>query len=292
MSLYEKVNRIIFIPTFRCQNRCRYCDYKWETIEQDKSYKLNAFGNEWTIDSELHWAYWLATLAPFRPYHLSLTGGEPTLYTGLVDLIEHLPRSCSWDITSNTMVEYAIDKITPANILTWTASYHYHHMDKFLANIKVLRQRGFPITVTLVLMPDNIEQVKEAITEFNKHFLRVNIHPVLKQGFNWNEHKDVLNQMDDIIKTIDSERLIKLIRDIRHEWQPDGAVESCPAGKEYFLVFPDGMVYRCYSHALARKCEPMAHISELKLNEKDEPCDGGCIFPCDIQCQRREHLVL
>lgn len=292
MSLYENVTRIIFIPTFRCQNHCSYCDYRWQMDEGGKGYGLEAFGNKWHFTREEHWAYWLAALSRFRPYHLSLTGGEPTLWGGLVDLIEHLPRSCSWDITSNSLEEYAVDKITPANIRTWTASYHYHSLDRFLKNIKVLRQRGFPVTVTCVLTPTNIEKIKEAIKEFNKHFIRVNIHPLLKQGFDWNEHKDVIKEMVDIVSGMNNDKLIKVITDIREHFVPDGPKDKCAAGKNYFVAFPDGRIYRCYSHALSVGAQPMAEVGDLVLSNEDEPCAGGCIFPCDVQCQRGEHLQL
>lgn len=292
MSLYDNVTRIIFIPTFRCQNRCSYCDYRWETIEKDKSYKLSAFGNEWIIREELHWAYWLAALSKFKPYHLSFTGGEPTLWNGIVDFVEHLPRSCSWDITSNTMNEWAVDKMMPSNIRTWTASYHYQGTEKFLQNIKVLRQRGFPVTVTLVLTPDNLEKVKEAVVTFNKSFIRVNIHKLLKQGHSWKGHELVIAGLKKFIAEHNKEKLVKYIDLIRDEFQKDGAVKECSAGKNFMVAFPDGRVYRCYSHALSEGKEALGNITTFERHEKLQPCEGGCIFPCDLECQAGRHLDL
>jgi MoaA/NifB/PqqE/SkfB family radical SAM enzyme len=286
----QDFNRIIFIPTFRCQNRCSYCDYDWKVIEENKTYSLDAFGNHWTIKTELPWAYWLAALSRFRPYHLSLTGGEPTLWNGLVEFIEHLPRSCSWDITSNTLNEYAVDKMMPANIRTWTASYHFNNTEKFLQNIKVLRQRGFPVNVTLVLTPTNLEKVKKAVDLFNESYLRCNVHPMLKQGHDWNKHKKVLHDMYAYLRQIKSDSLIKFIDDIPKHYKPQGAKEKCPAGKNFWIAFPDGNVYRCYSHALSEAKKPMGEIAVFQPNKNDEPCEGGCLFPCDIQCQRGEHL--
>jgi MoaA/NifB/PqqE/SkfB family radical SAM enzyme len=292
MKPNENLTRFIFIPTFRCQLKCSYCDYSWKVIEQDKEYQLEAFGHKWIITEELNWAYWLYALSRFRPYHLSFTGGEPTLWNGIVDFIEHIPRTCSWDITSNTLIDWAIDKILPVNIRTWTASYHYHHTDDFLKNIKLLRVKGFPVTVTLVLRHDNIEKVKEAIALFSKSFIRTNIHPMLKKGYSWDDYPDTLPALQEYVKTIDKEKLVKIIWQIRKTFEPDGAKEKCAAGMNFFTLFPDGSAWRCYSHALNAGKPPLGKIWEVNKTESKTPCDGGCIFPCDIDCQNDEHLKL
>ena len=35
-----------------------------------------------------------------------------------------------------------------------------------------------------------------------------------------------------------------------------------------------------------REWEPIGVAGKFRLWEEGRPCEGGCIFPCDIQCQK------
>lgn len=274
-------NRIIFIPTWRCQLNCSYCDYSTKCKEGEKGYKVQAFGNEFFIKEEMHWAYWLALLARFKPYHIEFTGGEPTMWEGIVEFISHLPDDSSWAMTSNTLIEKACQLITPSKTLCWTASYHFHHKDQFRDNLKLLRLRGFPLAVTMVATPKNEEKVLEMMDEFEDGNIAVNIHPMITKGFEWGADKVIIDRLRKRAMQSNNENM-RVVDLIRKTWQPDGAYGECVAGCNYFTLFPDGQVYRCYADALTERRQ-MSTIWNVELNKEALPCDGGCIFPCDIE---------
>jgi sulfatase maturation enzyme AslB (radical SAM superfamily) len=276
---------IIFIPTFRCQRKCFYCDYRWKTIEEHRSYSMKAFGHDWMFREELHWAYWLTALYKWKPYHLEITGGEPTLWIGLIELIDHLPKACTWSITSNSLNDGVIDSMEPSCCKGWAASYHYDDTDKFMTNLKLLRMKGFPIKVTLVLTPHNIQKVKESMEMFSEKFIRVSVHPLLKQGHNWSDNEDVLTDIQEYIKKNDPEKLIEIITDIPKEYKPLGPIDECMAGSRYVTAFPDGRIFRCYTHALSEQRPPLGHVKDVQLRSESYSCDSGCIFPCDKCCR-------
>ena len=182
------MTKFIFIPTWRCNLRCPYCDYRPEGNAE--GLKLRAFGKEFDIGVEILWPMWLLFLNRFRPYHLEMTGGEPLCYEGLPDLLAHLPLGSSWGITSNTLDE-SCRRMLPQNCGGWTASYHYHSDEAFWRNIEALKAKSLYPRVTLVLKPDNTEKVKAAMEKALSLKVGSNIHPILKQGFDWKENKKI-----------------------------------------------------------------------------------------------------
>ena len=74
---------------------------------------------------------WLAGLERFAPYHLELTGGEPSLYPGLAELLAGLHEGCAWSITSNLLTEAAL-RLPLEHCASFTASWHGSPIPDFL----------------------------------------------------------------------------------------------------------------------------------------------------------------
>jgi MoaA/NifB/PqqE/SkfB family radical SAM enzyme len=264
------MRKIIFVPTWRCNLKCEYCDYSVNNL--DKGYIVKAFDNSFFVNNELKWSDWVKYLSRFEPFLLEMTGGEPTLYPELDLLLNHIGRSCKWAITSNSLNHEMIHKLPYDNCISWTASYHYHSNTEFIGNLAHVRNQGVNVRVTLVFTPDNYKQCIEAIHTFVPYF-GINLHPMLKQGFSWENHRDIWNTMQGY-----SGGRVIFVGNISDKWQPD-RYEKCDAGDKYFALMPDGMVRRCYSHIMTDKNE--GHIREYVPNGEKRECNIECCFPCD-----------
>lgn len=271
------MTKIIFIPTWHCNLACSYCDYTTKSNNTD-GYILEGFHKVRTIGRELSPEEWLKYLDKFRPYLLEMTGGEPTKYLQLPELLKSLPEDCKWATTSNTLLTEQIEKLPSYNCLSWTASYHYHSDDKFIANLMFLRKRGILARVTLVLTPQNADTCFSKIEQFVNLGFGVNIHPVLKQGFSWAKDMDIWNKAQSMIS-----KAVCFVSDIPFEWKPERYF-SCKAGDGYFCVLPDGQVLRCYSEIFTDNNR--GHISDYKMPSGLRECNIDCMFPCDRQVEK------
>jgi len=266
------MRKIIFVPTWRCNLKCPYCDYRTEK-NTGEGYKLLCFGKEWLIERECTWQDWARKFERFAPFHLELTGGEPTIFPGLPKLLAHLPVGCTWGLTSNTLQN---PSDYPAhNCKGWTASWHDVNKEKFLQNIATLRSKGINTRVTVVITPENIRRTIEAIIEFVKAGIGVNVHHVLSQGFDWEEYPDEL----EMIRNLDSGNgKVSYISTIATRWEPKH-FPMCNAGGDYFMVLPDGKVLPCYSALLWDG--GVGHIDLYTPDDSYKPCGRDCIFDCD-----------
>lgn len=258
------MNKIIFIPTWRCQLKCSYCDYEF------KEGAINCFGRTIPVGKEKDYTDWLYALNKFSPFLLEMTGGEPTLYKDLPKLLSNLPGKCKWAVTSNTLAD--VSDYPANNCLCWTASYHYHSDEKFKENCYILKNKGIPLKITMVATPDNIDLLKRKIKEF-KHFL-IHIHPLLKQDVNWDNYPEQWKQMQKLNRP----GKVKVIDKIRPAWNVS-RFEKCNAGGYYFLLFPDGKVYRCYSAILEQ--DNLGDVENYIPDCSMKECGYSCIFPCD-----------
>ncbi len=282
-----KKTKFIFAPTFRCNLRCSYCDYRFK-IEDDKSITLDCFEQTWNFAKEIRWLEWIALLARFRPYHLELTGGEPLEYRDLPELLAHVPADSIWAITSNTLNTEVLKAIEPDNCKFWTASYHYHSRTKFVDNLEWLKLRGFPVRVTLVLTPDNLDQVTSVIDDFRRVAVMANVHILCKQDFSWldtPEKREVLEAAEKLHDGV----WVNVVQGIARTWATH-RFTSCDAGRDYFALMPNGQLLRCWSDIISKFT--LGHIMTYEPpSEGLRQCDQPCVFPCDLEPEKGECYV-
>jgi len=276
--LFIKMLKIIFIPTWRCNLKCAYCDYEVKKI-QGTGYLFRAFDRIHSVDRELNWYEWLAYLERFEPYLLEMTGGEPLMYKNLDKLTRHLPHHSRWAITSNTLNRELIKKLPEHNCLSWTASYQFCEDDRFISNLFLLKIKGLKPRVTVVITPQNHQFAFKKIKWLTDLGYCVNIHPVLKKDFSWQEQMDI---WDKAKAFADGDR-IRFIDDISYRWV-EHRYDFCEAGKNYFMLLPDGRVLRCYSQILTEK--DLGYIWNFAPHSIMMPCNMGCVFPCDRQVRK------
>ena len=234
------------------------------------------------VEGELHWAYWLATLERFRPYHLEFCGGEPTCYDGFVHITQHLAYDCSYAVTSNTLKTDVIKYMQPRNSLCWTASYHYKMFDSFRLNVDLLKRKGFKVNVTMTITPDNWKEADEMLASIASYGVGMTVQPAITEDFSWDDHKDILDQFRKRQSEIPFS-VNPIDRPLDKRLEPQSA---CSAGTNYFILFPDGKVYRCLGGVAYRQQKPMGHILDFQPNAFEHPCDFGCVYSCDLDALR------
>jgi len=220
------VRKVVVNLTWRCQLQCPYC---W----------VRALG--WhTRKGELHWknwAWWIRRIP--KLFVVDFSGGEPLLYPGIVELIEHIQRGrFFWAMTTNLVDMATMERITPRGCGALNVSYHPGSPPDFVGRIERLKQLGFVPRVNVVQHPS----VPEVPT---------GLHPVDRfpyQAFSEGE-------------------------------AVDGIPRRCNAGWEHFVADPLGRVHRCAVWMQKSQLPMGTIAQEvdfLLLPDSLRPCEIGC----------------
>ncbi|MGH7488978.1 MAG: radical SAM protein, partial [bacterium] len=144
-----------------CNYRCSYCFASPQTLGQ----KLRTFATP---------QQWRAAFdATDRTWLLHITGGEPSIYPGLVDLCETLAErhylSLNSNLTHGSLADFA-RRVDPSRVNFINAGFHLEERDRrsghaaFVANGEALCARGFSLLVSLVATPAALERFDDAAT--------------------------------------------------------------------------------------------------------------------------------
>jgi MoaA/NifB/PqqE/SkfB family radical SAM enzyme len=262
---------IIWIPTWRCQNQCNYCDYR---LEND--HICLAFGTKISA-REIEGDHWITFFKRLGKNHIELTGGEPTLYKPLPEILRSLPGT--WAITTN-LLDKAVRELPLENCTCITASYHRNNDKKFFSNVDYFVEKNALIRVTIVATPYNLPDLKDEIANIRSHKVNVNIHPILQQDFEWPQ------PLYDFIHEMHNPPEVFVVKDIPPKWQEGQRHSRCSLGDSSYMVLgPDGAIYRCYND-LVRGVN-ISDIGKPFMRRKSRECDVNCCFPCDSQAFTR-----
>ena len=107
-----------------------------------------------------------------------LTGGEPFLVPNLNDLcnsIEHKGHYISMNTNLTLPVNKFIEQVNPNRFLFINASVHYPyrklHMAPFMRHYRQLRETGFFVYSTVVMIPDDFEEIAGFIRDYQSQGL-------------------------------------------------------------------------------------------------------------------------
>jgi MoaA/NifB/PqqE/SkfB family radical SAM enzyme len=253
------------MPTMLCQLRCEVCHFKIE--HNFEGYSFTAYDTKQDIKKELEWHEWLLYFNRFRPYHLELSGGEPTIYPGFKELINHLPPDATWAITSNTLSD-SLEGIPFKQCKHWTASYHLGASKKVFTKNLYFLQEKVDLSVSIVVEFNNFEPCIDEALYFRKAGFKVNILRELNPGISWEN-----TQQWNILLKMRDKGFNVVEDDIPSNYNFESGF-SCLAGCDYFCAMPDGKVYDCYSNAMTAR--PYGHIKDIVLNLKIH----DCFYPC------------
>ena len=143
-----------------CNYRCGYCFFPPSVLGEKLT--VHAAPEAWAQAIDRTGLTWL----------LHVTGGEPTIYPQFAELLQRLTAkhylSFNSNLTNRSVVDL-VDRVDPARISFINAGLHAleRHRRKglgiFLEHAALLRERKFPIFISIVATSDVLAQVDEII---------------------------------------------------------------------------------------------------------------------------------
>jgi molybdenum cofactor biosynthesis enzyme MoaA len=166
---------IQWFVTWKCNMACNYC---WQ---ESASSIYRTLGNK-TVKTAYDWANAFNKLNPGRLY---LTGGEPTLYKDLPELVGYLNDDITIDMTSNFGKTFDVNKWKYMDVSKWNVIFFSLHptqwenpndfftkLEKFIEYFDARK-----VGIEMVLHEDNVKLVDpNKIIEFSKKHNLVDPH--------------------------------------------------------------------------------------------------------------------
>jgi MoaA/NifB/PqqE/SkfB family radical SAM enzyme len=274
-----------------CNFRCAYCFVPLPDLEA----KLTTYG------TNARWAEGFD--ATEKSWLLHMSGGEPSIYPGFVDLCERLTRNHYLSINSNLShrcIEAFAESINPERVHFINAAVHYDErqkqtsLDVFIARVQKLRMHRFHVLVSLVMTPLLVRNFPEISRYFESHGLSL-IPKVMRDRY---QGKIYPNAYSTHQKSLIVEHLAKARQKYAtviaamgepatiNMFADDHLLNSttiyrgklCGSGYNFARVEPDGAVVRCGSGI------PLGNIllKNVRLLGAPKPCDSVyCPYFCE-----------
>ncbi len=228
----------IWFLTWRCNNKCPYC---WEVQRQAKG----EFVPEDFTDAEK----WVNAWNRIKPGVLDISGGEPWLQPGFIDMLEQFDKGIKVAITTNATKDLTefVQRISPEKVFSMTLSFHPTQRmsaDMFLGKCLLLKNRGFHITVNYVTWPEQMWLIPVYKEFFETHGLRFHVDPYAATPHN-----------PFTFSGKEKEFLKQYVGEDRAHWF--GEVEKydvlCSGGQGHLNVQPNGDAFRCINDKILNK---------------------------------------
>jgi len=241
-----------------CNFRCSYCFFAADF----SSSKINIYGspNQWKEGFEATGKTWL----------LHITGGEPSLYPGFVELCHQLTQKHYLSINSNLThhcVKDFAQRINPERVHFINASIHFEErlkrglLNVFIQRVQELRNANFNLLLSLVMTPYVVSNFSEIVRQFEVHGLLP--IPKVIRGLHEGKHypesysveqkriiSDYLmiarHKYESVINSMGESASIDMFSDSRFlDGIKDYRGRLCSAGHRFVFITPNGTVVRC-----------------------------------------------
>lgn len=256
-----------------CNYRCPYCFIDWHNGQ------LGVMHTAITLED---WCgFWERMSDRYGRFRITLTGGEPFTYPGIIQLLEWVTRRHQVELDTNLSwePEMLLGRVSPETMRIG-ASFHPHYTDieTFVSKLTTLQKNHFKVMATVVAYPPLFDRLAGYRTKLEENSIGYFIQPY--QGALGGKqyprdypeaHKTFLYGESVLEKEVMGHSL--------KERSPRGRL--CAAGQRRFRVSADGNVFRCYP-SLALKEAPLGHIKDenLTLWDGPRPCPAdGCFCP-------------
>ena len=275
-----------------CNFRCAYCFVPLP----DLASKLSTHGthDQWTEGFDATNKTWL----------LHVTGGEPTLYPGFVDLCEKLAERHYLSLNSNLShrcIETFAERINPERVHFINAAVHTDarpsrkSLDGFIGRAQKLQSRRFHVLVSSVMTPAIIRNFPEISAYFESHGLSLT-PKVMREHFAGKIYPGAYSPEE---KSLIREYLVKAQRNHASVTAAMGEMPTinmladqtlldsvriyrgklCGSGHNFVRIEPDGSVIRCGSGAQLGNIL----LKNVALLDAPKPCDS---FYCPYFCEK------
>jgi len=162
-----------------CNYKCSYC-WPYARTDQQDYQPLDVY------KSTIHDIKQQARANGFAEFHWSFSGGEPTAYKDLLNLIEELVDDCYQSIHMTTNLSpgskwwtawcHATRTLQRRSI---TASYHaeFANEQEFGDKILFLMSHGIYVTINQVMVPDQFDELYARCVRFKDRGINVTLKP-------------------------------------------------------------------------------------------------------------------
>ena len=225
-------NSIIWNMTRKCNFRCEYCYFPHDNSPVTE-----------TLDVERITAFLDGTGCTWK---VGLTGGEPFIYPGIIDICERLTENHVLGIDTNLSVSSKIAefaaRIDPKRVHNLYVALHIQErervkgVDAFIRNARLLLDRGFEVIVNYVVHPTLEHRFQADRDFFAGHGIRITPRP-FRGEFDGRRYPEAYGERARDIFGDDPEQGRKVAFNFHGV--------PCSAGRTLLRMEPDGTVFRC-----------------------------------------------
>jgi MoaA/NifB/PqqE/SkfB family radical SAM enzyme len=227
---------------YLCNYKCSYCFFanKWDIMAKENIYL--------GID-ELS-RVWEGIYYRYGPCHIHISGGEPSIYPGFIDLISSLSNYHSIEIDTNLSfdADLFMDKENPEKI-RFTPAFHPQFADlaSFLRKVDVLKKNGYDLEgVNYVAFPLQLKDMKE----YKKRFVDIGMGFVIQPFRGVFDNRDYphgyLPEEIDILRECGFHDIsTSMLNWYGQEKEPERNGKHCKMGHVYAKIHSNGDAYRC-----------------------------------------------
>jgi len=307
--LNDKMFTVSWLLGRYCNYKCSYC---WTHGRADKPDHRSTDLCLRTIDSIKE----QARERGYNAFHFSLSGGEPTLHPGYLNILDklsddkgdytsihmttNLSRSLSW-------FEKYLQRASKFDRASITASFHREYVkdrEVFANKLVFLQSHNVKITINMVMVPKIFDELYDLAKYFSGRGLNTTLKPQSDAHANYvvNDYtEDQLDILHNGMPQLDGKKQfmqVKLTDDSGKDWYIDQAERFnafnfnkfkgwvCDAGYRSIIIRePCGSIKRSYSCS----DEPIGNIATgFKLYEERKPCiSTSCVSSADSKIPKR-----
>lgn len=223
---------LIWNMTRKCNFRCHYCYFPHDNSpEQDPipaqkiADFLDSTGHEWLV---------------------GMTGGEPFIYPGFVDICKTLTKNHRIAVDTNLSLSRQVrrfaQELDPARVEELYVALHIEERERiggvqsFIENVRLLQQKGFHVRVNSVVHPTLVERFIADRERFAAHGITIVPRP-FKGKFEGRPYPESYGPEVREIFAAEPEAGKKVAFDFHGV--------DCDAGMRLLRMEPDGTVLRC-----------------------------------------------
>ena len=296
-----------WILTYGCNLDCEYCYQQDQRLQSEFPADLSEERVQMVKDFVCH---------VLRSWTVYFTGGEPFFFPGFVDLCADIADDCYIGLQTNLVSQEVarfvsivpVDRVQyPAfslkgEKLIFSGEYYgidvtYHPSallrrglhERFIANLSLLRERGYRFQVNCVLYPPSFGWIVDRITDLES--LGFSVNPRVFRGW-WDGHffpRSYTRKQIDYISSMASNSLDNDLESSGYLRTYQG--QPCETGKRFLCLDPVGQFYRCDTH-LRSGDQPLNLSLTDTATEGLFPIQRNCPFPyceCIYQGMKYAH---
>jgi radical SAM superfamily enzyme YgiQ (UPF0313 family)/MoaA/NifB/PqqE/SkfB family radical SAM enzyme len=225
---------------YACNYKCSYCHApKPEHPDVRKAVYLTS--DAW-VD------VWKKMYEQYGTWEILVSGGEPFVYPGFIELMIKLSRIHFFGVCTNLEwdVRRFVKYVSPLRVRMET-SFHpeFADLDKFVEKLKVLRQHGFEPTVNFVSWPPLLEKMKRIKESVEAIGCLFSLQPFIGQFENRSYPQGHTVEEKEYFKIFQPDHNFKTV-DFKTTKESDSTKgKLCRMGQNYVFIHPDGQASRC-----------------------------------------------